>query len=1051
MRVHLVLIALIGLLLLVAMGNAAYIPDQNSTISSNAANSWTVVKQQSTISVYAYNTTALYDVSGATVTWALNTTTLGSLGTTVSTTDASGLASTTFTAGTTPGAVNITATISANGTSVQKTYTLNIDHDVPYTAVFSYQSVATVATLVPFNTTFTDRWGNPIDRRNPFNPQFITFTISSPSPNTAALDINNTFVNMVSLQPDMQGMISINVLTDSVFGENIIGISPVNGYINGEPDRIDYEYIVSIENGVPFSIAQSVAPDSPPSLPADGASDHKFTITYSLLDKFGNPAENQTVQVHTNFGDADQFLTTNSVGQLAFNYGPHTSAGNITITATAVANSSVNCSYTIQYYSTAPVNMAFSASPDTMPSIDANSSSISSLSAKIMDVMGNPVAGQAVNFTITTPTYDTPYVSSAPYLVSTTAVSDSNGFATVTFVPGGFNTTNNKYGLFNPGATGSTSAVATWNGISQSTQLTWKNYPYLKITTNVTPKVVPVNGTVTVTISMLGDGWKLQGKPADVVIVTDLAGGTGGSTLLGYTKAADTAFVKNATNTTWVGLVSFGDGPNAYSNDASLLYSNQTNPAVANNFSLFNPYGSVKDWCLVKPSLWTEANAQSPSTIINTPVYQRAGWYIAHGPWTISTGYTYFNSYSDATIDYPNLVNHQAELSSGKPLENTIAGYNGVGGTDYAAGINAALQLFAENPNPLHSQSIVIMGDGIPMMAPLANMSKESYWPSDWYPRSNLAWEDESDTAIAAAVYSANVAKAQGITIYAAGYPLNNQIDTSTLSQLVSSPSTYYSIPDASGLTNVMIAIQGQIQQNAGVNTAMDLDFNNVSVGYGNQTTGFAYMYNPPASTSIGWQNNTITVSDQSAQWNADHNLIFNIGTINLSQTWNATFQLQATHQGILDVCGNSSKVVFNNGADYENVSGCIVTVVSNQTNPGASQLKINITNLHVTQNPPFTNSIPLQWNITYPGNQTATEILWYSADNAHWNEENSWSINPGNWTETHNLDLSGLVAGSYNYIEVQGDAPDAQGDIEGLTLGGNLGNNNSSSYIKLE
>ncbi len=669
MRVRLVLIALIGVFLLVAIGNAALIPDQNSTISSSAVNSWMVVKQLSTISVYAYNTTALIPVSGATVTWSLNTTTLGSIGTTVSTTDASGLASTTFTAGTIPGTVNITATISSGGVPVQETYTLNIDHDVPYTAVYNYQSVATVATIVPFNTTFTDRWGNPIDKRNPFNPQFITFTISSPSPNTAAFDINSTLVTMVSLQPDMQGRIPINVLTDSVFGSNIIGISPVNGYINGEPDRIDYQYIVTVENGVPFSISQSVNPDSPPSLPADGASNHKFTITYTLLDKFGNPAGNQTVQLHTDFGDSDQFWMTNSVGQIAFNYGPHTTAGNVTITATAVANSSVNCSYTIQYYSTAPVNMAFSASPDTMPSIDANSSSTSSLSAKIMDVMGNPVEGQTVNFNIGTPSYDTPYVSSAPYLVNTTAVSDSNGFATVTFVPGGFNTTDNKYGLFNPGATGSTVATATWNGISQTSQLTWKNYPYLKVTTSVSPKVVPVNGTVTVTISMLGDGWKLQGKPADVVIVTDLAGGVGGSTLLGYTKAADTAFVKNATNTTWVGLVSFGDGPNAYSNNASLLYSNQTNPAVANNYSLFNPYGSVKDWCLVKPSLW--ATSQPPSTIINTPISVIGGIQgrAAHYQWTTSTGYNYFNSYSDATIDYPTLVNHQADSVRGSPLK----------------------------------------------------------------------------------------------------------------------------------------------------------------------------------------------------------------------------------------------------------------------------------------------------------------------------------------------------------------------------------------------
>jgi hypothetical protein len=1053
MRVHLGLITLIGVLLLVVVGSAALIPDQNSTITSNAANNWTVVMQQSTISVYAYNTTALIPVSGSTVTWSLNPTTLGSLGTPVSTTDASGLASTTFTAGATPGTVNITATIGA----VQKTYTLNIDHDVPYTAVYNYQSVATVATVIPFNTTFTDRWGNPIDRRNPFNPQFITFTISSPLPNTAAFNINSTWVTLASLQPDMQGKISINVLTDSVYGSNIIGISPVHGYINGEPDRIDYQYIVSIENGVPFSIAQSVNPDSPPSLPADGASDHKFTITYSLLDKFGNPAGNQTIQVHTNFGDADTFLLTNNAGQIAFNYGPHTTAGNVTITATTLANSSVSCNCTIQYYSTAAVSMAFSASPETMPSIDANSTSTSTLSAKIMDVMGNPVAGQSVTFNIGPPTYDTPYVSSPPFLVNMTAVSDSNGYATVTFIPGGFNTTDNKYGLFNPGATGSTTATATWNSITKNDQLTWKNYPYLKITTSVSPKLVPLNGTVNVTISMLGDGWKLNGKPADVIIVTDLAGGILGTTLLGYTQTADNAFVLGANNTTWIGLVSFGAAPNMASTNATLLYANQQNN---HNYALFNAYnGAPGDFCLRNPALWNSAT--DPVTIINGP---------PHGSGSYSGGspYTYINGFSDATIDSTSFVNHQGELNGGKPLETAIANYQtrflntgtvagscgepGCGGTDYAAGLNAALRFFAENPNPLHSQSIVIMGDGVTMMAPLAPGSMESYWPSDWYPRSNLGWLDESDTSINAAINAAAQAKSQGITIYAAGYQLNGYVDNSTLEQLVSPPytNTYHYMASSQDLASTMLAIQGQIQQNAGVNTTMDMNFNNVSVGYGNQTTGFEYLYNPPSSTSITWQNGTTTVSDQSAQWNANHQLIFNVGTINLSQTWRTTFQLRATQQGIFDVCGNGSQVVFNNGADYENVSGCPVTVYSGPTNSGASQWKINITDLHVTQSPPFTNSVPLQWNITYPGNQTATEILWYSADNAHWNEGNSWSIGPGNWTETHSLDISSLVAGSYNYIGVQAEAPYTIGDWQSLTLGNDAGKNNST-YIKLE
>jgi hypothetical protein len=1054
MRVHLVLIALIGLLMLAGAGTAALIPDQNSTISSTAANGWIVVWQQSTFTVHAYNTTDQYAISGATVSWALNTTTLGSLSSTSSTTDVSGQANTTFTAGSKSGSVIVTATISYNGTSVQKTCTLNIDHDIPYYAVFNYKTQVTVATITPFNVTFTDKWGNPIDNRNPYNPQYINLLMGSSPTDTAAFSVNGTLSTSLTLQPDQNGNIFVNVLTDNTGGENIIALyftNPVD-QINGQ--QVDYEYIIGITNGVPFSISQSVTPANPASLPADGAADHVFTFLYSLKDQFNNNAENQSVLIQTNFGDPNQILTSDSQGDISFNYGPHTTAGNVTVTATALSNTSVNCSFTIQYYSTAPVNMAFSADPDSMPSIDANSTSSSQLSAKIMDVMGNPVAGQSVTFSIGTPTYDTPYVSSAPYLKNLTAVSNSNGYATVTFIPGGFNLTNNKYGLFDPTATGTTTATATWNGISQTALLTWKNYPYLKITTTVNPTVIPVNGTINVTISMLGDGWALNGKPADVVIVTDLAGGVGGSTLLGYTKAADKAFVINATNTTWIGLASFGNDPNAYSSTAALLYSNQTKPGVANNYSLFNPYVGKTDWCLVNPTSWN--TAQSPSTIINTPisvingVQGHAGAY----QWTTSTGYNYFNSYSDATIDYPSLVVHQDELNGGKPLETVIGNYNYDGGTDYAAGINAALQLFAENPNPLHSQSIIIMGDGIPMMAPISPGSLLSYWPSDWYPRSNLGWEDESQTAINAAVASANQAKSQGITIYAASYPLNNQIDASTLQQLASSPSTYYNTPNPANLTAIMLAIQSQIQTNAGVNTTLSLDFNNVSVGYGNQSTGVNYIYNPPTSTSITWQDGNTNVTNQNAQWAASHQLTWNIGTITLGQTWQTTFQLQATQQGIIDVCGNGSQAIFNDGADYENISGCTVTVVSNETNLGASLLQINITNFQVTQPPPYTTSIPLEWNITYPGNYTAQEILWYSTDDSHWTAGPTWSITKGNWTESQTLDVSSFPSGTY-YLMLQASAPDASCNSAlcpaDLSTGMSVGTAAQKAYIKLQ
>ena len=68
-------------------------------------------------------------------------------------------------------------------------------------------------------------------------------------------------------------------------------------------------------------------------------------------------------------------------------------------------------------------------------------------------------------------------------------------------------------------------------------------------------------------------------------------------------------------------------------------------------------------------------------------------------------------------------------------IVNGYTSYMNYGGTDYAAGINAAIKELNSKGNPTHNQTIILMGDGINMMAPIAPGSLESYWPSDWNPR----------------------------------------------------------------------------------------------------------------------------------------------------------------------------------------------------------------------------------------------------------------------------------------------------------------------------
>jgi hypothetical protein len=276
MRAHLILILIAFLLLLAGGGNAAVIPDQNSTISSNTFNNWVVVAHQSIITVYAYNSTTQNPVPGATVTLSLNSTQLGSLPVNTGVTDGSGMMTGTFSAGTKTGAVNITATITYNDNgnliTVTKVLTQNIDHDVAQNAAFDFMNEVTVGSETPFNISFTDKYGNPIDNRNPADPHSVALWISASSDNMAAFNISGTHLQYINQSLDANGNISVSVITDVKVGENEILLYPFGnvGYPWGVP-----QFIYGLNNGIPYSVTESITPSNLIE-PADGVTGSYF-------------------------------------------------------------------------------------------------------------------------------------------------------------------------------------------------------------------------------------------------------------------------------------------------------------------------------------------------------------------------------------------------------------------------------------------------------------------------------------------------------------------------------------------------------------------------------------------------------------------------------------------------------------------------------------------------------------------------------------------------------------------------------------------------------
>ena len=251
----------------------------------------------------------------------------------------------------------------------------------------------------------------------------------------------------------------------------------------------------------------------------------------------------------------------------------------------------------------------------------------------------------------------------------------------------------------------------------------------------------------------------------------------------------------------------------------------------------------------------------------------------------------------------------------------------------------------------------------------------------------------------------------------------------------------YANAPNAATLNLIYNEIAGNLQTAAGVNTSLNLNFQNVNLTGVTVPGAQALSYVP--QTQIIWQNGTTTYQDQSSQWNApspyNQQLSFNIGTINLTQTWQATFTLRVLMSGSLELFGNQSPVSFDNGASMT-IPPVFITGNPNLTAGYGAQQPILLSPLLVTQSGTITQLVPLQWTITYPGvypyQNTATERLYYSTSyqDPGTCAGPTWS---GPFTtitdipvgssepQSTTFDVRALPAGTY-YICVDATAPDA-------------------------
>ena len=83
----------------------------------------------------------------------------------------------------------------------------------------------------------------------------------------------------------------------------------------------------------------------------------------------------------------------------------------------------------------------------------------------------------------------------------------------------------------------------------------------------------------------------------------------------------------------------------------------------------------------------------------------------------------------------------------------------------------------------------------------------------------------------------------------------------------------------------------------------------------------------------------------------------------------------------------------------------------------------LSVTNL-IPKSGNFTDSVPMQWDLTYTGFDTVTETYWYSYNNLPFVEFGSMgNIQNGTYVRSRSLDITKFPPGDYR-IKVIGNVP---------------------------
>ncbi len=911
-------------------------------ILNSTEKNWVVANgiDQTRIQFFTYNTTYNCVVPNLDVEFSVNDSIFGTISPISNITNINGNASSVFKTATKSGTVRIDAKIYDKRTNlIEPRYVSieqKIDHDFPYqfdTPAFpDYESEVMVGSMTNITVKMLDKWGNIVENRRESDEGRIAEEVKFSVEGSPSAGINygymakfwngTEFIPFITVPVNDSGILDVALKVDDKPGINYILISPQVATIADK-----YIQITGIATGIPAHIYGYVNPaaengNNPWVYTGTDPSDdsRKFTITYYVLDEFGNGLQLKAINI-TIFADNQKEnleIVTNSTGYASFKYGPRSLAiRDVVVNAVPEENPNISANpILLDFISADPIDMVITANPQNLASRDAKPTSSAQIRAKIINAVGDGVANETVTFSIQNihnlggETYT---IVQDPSLDENYNITDEDGYATITFRPGEF-TTSFSDPHYDSTATSACDVVAIWTSptgipVTRKVEITWKNYPYLNVFTYLDQESVNVTDTINLTIRLVGDGYKMEKKPIDVIICHDRSG----SMLqelpdrMVSAMAAATAFVSNTeSGKDRTGLVSFG------------------NSGTANIFDLSYRYWAgidtqtVCEWTCDEECYWDWWRWRYVCEDVCGEECNTQNWYDDDASYIAShypaNGKTY-SSY--ATVDTnPGLDFNKDNVTT------AISRLVPYGGTPMRYGLYKSILEFNNYPPRDAVKAIIVISDGDYNYYgdPLARGT--GYTTAQ---KGVTTFNDRTPdyTILSGIAYQnlSRVALENNIRIYTIAYSSSISSWTNETLRIMSESTggRHYVAPTGTDLETIYTLIAGQLREEAGVDIEMYADFGTIEVNAETLAGSDVFDYialNPTSTKTSKYSSKTLTTEygwiNHTDDWlYGNQQLPFTIGTMYLNDIWEANMMFKVKTSGNIKLFNNTVPAIF--------------------------------------------------------------------------------------------------------------------------------------------